>query len=299
MAQPFSVRAALCTAAVMFFFGALATGDLPVWMLEWAPMERRGGPEHARWQPALPGSRRDQAASPSGVTSATLAAQDPEPPPVRYPELPSTAAAAESFAPSDWQVETQARGDLNADGRPDLAMILLARGISPADPPPERQAAIGAPRILVVAFARTDGSYERVLADQTFLPRLRGPNGLSEGWMLFEDGSLEAREGRLRVTLQYTRAQTTFTFRWQDSAFRLIGYDSGGVSGGCFHGVSINFLTRRARLAAGWIDREEEQERWRNLSSGPPLVLGEIGESEDFDPYDLRMNFPLTCQESR
>ena len=30
MTQPFSVRAALCTAAVMFFFGALATGDLPV-----------------------------------------------------------------------------------------------------------------------------------------------------------------------------------------------------------------------------------------------------------------------------
>jgi hypothetical protein len=50
MAQPFSVRAALCTAAVMFFFGALATGDLPAGMLQFEPIERSG-----KTSPALPG----------------------------------------------------------------------------------------------------------------------------------------------------------------------------------------------------------------------------------------------------
>lgn len=44
MAQSFHARAALCTAAVMVLFGALATGDLPAWMLQFGPMDRSGEP---------------------------------------------------------------------------------------------------------------------------------------------------------------------------------------------------------------------------------------------------------------
>ena len=44
MASSFHVRAGLCTAAVMVFFAALATGDLPAWMLQGPSMERGGRP---------------------------------------------------------------------------------------------------------------------------------------------------------------------------------------------------------------------------------------------------------------
>lgn len=44
MAQSFHVRAALCTGAVMLFFAAMATGDLPAWMLQFESMERGGTP---------------------------------------------------------------------------------------------------------------------------------------------------------------------------------------------------------------------------------------------------------------
>lgn len=44
MAQSFHTRAALCTAAVMVFFGALATESLPSWMLQFVPMDRDGQP---------------------------------------------------------------------------------------------------------------------------------------------------------------------------------------------------------------------------------------------------------------
>ena len=44
MAQSFHVRAALCTGAVMVFFAAMATGDLPAWMLQFDSMERGGTP---------------------------------------------------------------------------------------------------------------------------------------------------------------------------------------------------------------------------------------------------------------
>lgn len=43
MAQPFSVRAALCTGAVMFLFAALATGDLPGWMVQFGQTGTGGG----------------------------------------------------------------------------------------------------------------------------------------------------------------------------------------------------------------------------------------------------------------
>ena len=44
MAQAFHTRAGLCTAAIMVFFGALATESLPAWMLQFVPMDRNGEP---------------------------------------------------------------------------------------------------------------------------------------------------------------------------------------------------------------------------------------------------------------
>lgn len=44
MAQSLHTRAALCTAAVMVFFGALATGNVPAWMLRYVPLNRDGTP---------------------------------------------------------------------------------------------------------------------------------------------------------------------------------------------------------------------------------------------------------------
>ncbi len=44
MAQSLHTRAALCTAAVMVLFGALATGNVPAWMLRFVPLNRDGTP---------------------------------------------------------------------------------------------------------------------------------------------------------------------------------------------------------------------------------------------------------------
>lgn len=289
MAQPFSVRAALCTAAVMVFFGALATGDLPAGMLAFAPVDRTDAP------PTLRRSGDADLQSDGGEAAGAQAAAAIDPQAVRYPALPSAAPGAGGFVPAGWQVETEAPGDLNSDGLADLVLILLARGTPPADPAPDREASIGAPRILVIAFARPAGGYELILADRMFLPSMRAPNGLSAGWMLFEDDSVDISDGRLRIIFEYTRASTIFTFRWEDRAMKLIGYDSAGVSGGCFRGLSINFLSNRARFEAGWIDLEEKQSRWRNLQPRPLFALGEIGDGEDFDPYGLQDDSPVTC----
>ena len=216
------------------------------------------------------------------------------------PTVASYAADANGFVPAGWQIERQATGDLNRDGRPDLALILI-------DPDPVHfeprgrdafeMLSAGNPRILAIAFAGTESGYRLALADALLLPRRRRPNGLSEGFMLFEDGSLAIDRGRLRITFQYTRAHTDFVFRWQDGRFRLIGYDSAGVSGGCLHAVSANFLARRAKLTAGYVDRDKEQVRWTKLPRRPLLAMADIGEGEALDPEGLVSGFPLSCGE--
>jgi len=222
--------------------------------------------------------------------------------PASHPQVPKTGESAAAFAPAGWEVETETRGDLNGDGASDLAFVLVGPGdVDPRRPPRIGDAAPREPnpRMLAVAFARRGGGYEIALLNRQFLPRRTPPNGASAGYMLFEEGSLDARGGRLRIIFEYTRGHRTYTFRWQDRAFGLIGYDSAGVEAGCLHHLSLNFLSRRAKLTAGYIDQDESLVRWRTLAPRPLMTADRIGDGEEFDPYGLESGFPLRCPERR
>ncbi|MGE0180262.1 MAG: hypothetical protein AB7O91_10635 [Sphingomonas sp.] len=231
--------------------------------------------------------------------AAAAPAQEPWRPSIGYPSLPPFAASANAFAPHGWTVETQARGDLNGDGAADLVFVLLAPDMPGAPRRSSRYdsdaSAYANPRILGIALARRAGGYRLVLNNHSFLPPKWAPNGASQGWMLFEDGSVDASAGRLRIEFQYTRAHQTYTFRWQDGALRLIGFDSGGVTGGCMNYLSINFLTHRARMEAGWVDRDGGPTGWRRLAPRPLLTIDQIGDGQEFDPHRLVSRFPLRC----
>ena len=195
-------------------------------------------------------------------------------------------------------METEATGDLNGDGRPDLAFILLApdfRGAPPRSSPYDSAGSYANPRMFGIAFGQAGGGYRLALGNHRFLPPKWAPNGASQGWMLFGKGSLELRGGSLRVLFEYTRGNRIFTFRWRDGRLRLIGFDNAGVDGGCFHGLSVNFLSGRAKSSAGRIDRERDLVRWTRLKSRALLTVEQIGNGEDFDPDGLIARHPLTC----
>lgn len=215
------------------------------------------------------------------------------------PRVPAEANDVRGFVPRGWRVETVAKGDLNGDRRQDLAFVLIGEASAPYAPPRygNQELRSDPPRILGVAFGRRTGGYALAVQNRHFLPRKRPPNGLSAGWMLFEEGSVAVSRGRLQTIFQYTRSHLTFTFRWEKGAFRLIGYDAGGVSGGCATSLSINFLTRRARLSAGHIDEDADVVRWRRLRPRPLATLDRIGDGEEFDPYGPDRGFPLWCRE--
>lgn len=222
-------------------------------------------------------------------------------PPGGWSALPAVAADAQGFVPHGWTIETQARGDLDGDGAPDLAFILLAPdipGAPRASGPYDGPTAYANPRMLGVALARPGGGYRLVVSNHSFLPRKWAPNGASQGWMLFGNGSLEAKAGRLRFLFEYTRGHRTFTFRWLQGALRLIGYDSAASEGGCVREISVNFLSRRARFAAARIDGNAERVQWKRLQHGAP-TLERIGEGEEFDPERLLTRTPMPCPTAR
>ena len=214
-------------------------------------------------------------------------------PPVDYPTLPATAADANGFVPRGWRIEQRLDGDLNADRRADLVLVLRQQdprnvlehdgmGISPLD---------SNPRLLAIAWARPDGTYALAAQNHQLIPRHEYPN-LSD---VFEDGAggVSIVRGTLQVVLyafsnagSWATGSTRFTFRWQHDAFALIGYDNDSMmrNSGQTESMSINYATAKVRRASGSIETDGEQVRWEKLLSKKRWTLDSIGDGAAFTP---------------
>lgn len=220
------------------------------------------------------------------------AAQELRIPPVDYPVLPAHAAKAEGFVPSGWRIEQQLRGDLNGDRRDDLVLVLRQQdarnivehdgfGISPLD---------SNPRMLAIAWA-TPAGYTLAAQNHTLITRHEAPN-LSD---VFEDGDgVSIVGGTLRTTLfflsnagSWSTGSASYTFRWQNGAFALIGYDRDSMmrNSGQTESLSINYSTRRVRHAEGSIESDQDTVRWETLTSPRRWTLETVGDGSDFDPF--------------
>ncbi|MEN3748522.1 hypothetical protein TPR58_15205 [Sphingomonas sp. HF-S3] len=220
-------------------------------------------------------------------------------PPVTYPKLAPTAANAEGFVPKGWRIESRDSGDLDGDGLPDLALALKQQ--DPANIVANKGLCGDRidtnPRILVVALAQRGGGYRLAVQNHSLIPRY--DHACAEDWFASEGvtgGGMEVVRGTVRIRLGrfmsaggWGMGATTYTFRWQQGALRLIGYDYTNVqrNTGEMDTQSINYLTRRMKTSTGSISDDAQKTRWSTIPARPLLTIDQVGNGMDFDPDSL------------
>jgi hypothetical protein len=213
------------------------------------------------------------------LLAAPLAAQDDEPTPYNYPDIPKSAAKVEDFVSPGWVVVSKAEGDLDRDGRSDVALALWTEEASKA----EGYATEPEPwpfYRLVVAAAQRNGGY-RVVTDIHTLLEPPGYSGAYEDAVGADD--LRIVRGKLDISRQLLRGRVRHRFQWLNGAFRLIGYEYSGSDGRCITDTSINFITRKATIETSGLDEDGATRRFTRRIKRPPVTIEEAA-SEGYYP---------------
>ncbi|WP_143286477.1 hypothetical protein [Burkholderia ubonensis] len=205
------------------------------------------------------------------------------------PRLVTKAQKPEDFVPKGWKLELQAKGDLNGDGRDDLVLVL--RDNDPANVISHdgmcENPFDANPRILVVAFAQPDGRYTLALRNETLIPTRDTPCVDD----MLQNGGVSISRGALRVTLSrfssaggWEMGSTTYTFRWQEGNFMLIGYDDSSVmrNSGEMRTLSVNFSTGKAKVSTGNAFKDGEHTQWMKLRTQRRWTLDQVGDGAEF-----------------
>ena len=201
--------------------------------------------------------------------------------------LPDRIAGADAAVPPGWRQEVVARGDLDGDGRPDLALLL--RG---DDPGLARTGSGGRqvddnPRVLAVYFAEKGGGYRLAVQDRRLVPAgietAHDPiTGIAGGGVTIVRGLLQVSLG----TFGSSVGSDTFSFRWQKDRFVLTGYDSISTSRttNTVTEDSYNYLTARHRHSVERTSDAAPEVGWNDLPRRRGEALSEIGDGLAFDP---------------
>jgi len=224
------------------------------------------------------------------LSTAARAGSDDFAPPVAFPTIPAQGQTKADFVPKGWVVEKENQGDLNKDGVADLLLVLRMNdpknvvkndGLGPDELDTN-------PWMLVVAFAgKAAKKYSLALASHTLIPRHINP--------VMDDPLEDAGivKGTVRISLvmfmsagSWYTSQVKFTFRYQDGCFKLIGYDSTEAkrNTGETSTVSVNYLTRKAKISEGNFENDDETVSWKTVRKPNLLCIDAIGDGLEFNP---------------
>ena len=214
------------------------------------------------------------------------------------PTIPAQSATAEGFAPTGWSVLQKAVGDLDGDGRDDLALIVQN------DRQPEALSGFNQdgeqgrkfwPRVLVVALADANGAgYRQLLANAAFVPphQFRSLDDVLDGdAMAISKGVLSVSFHQFASMGSWSMGNTDYKFRHRDGAMLLIGMERYTIHRATleYSQTSMNFLSHRASVTAG-NDNEDTPVKpkttWHRFDDEAP-DLATIIDGTDYWPEGL------------
>jgi len=189
-----------------------------------------------------------------------------------YPVIQQSTSTPDSFVPKGWTILKSATGDLNHDEFDDLALVLQHNDSVSVIIQEDNynDTVICQPRILVIAFYNpVTKQYDKVEQSNTFILCHDNPN-MEEP---FQDIAIQNRVLKIEFFIFYNMgswemSNNSYSFRYQDNAFTLIGADDNTVNRGSgeTENRSYNFLTKKVKVTTGNISSDKEEILWRKLS---------------------------------
>jgi hypothetical protein len=150
-------------------------------------------------------------------------------------KVPATGAQASDFVPAGWKIESEAKGDVNGDGRSDAVLTVQ-----------EEKAAEGKQRgrALIVLTAQRDGSWKNAAVADRLLQCADCGGGMAELDVKIEKGIINVFQAQGNNASSMSNETYRFQPEPTTGRFRLIGADyvSSGGPDKVFQ-ESTNFLT--------------------------------------------------------
>ena len=212
-------------------------------------------------------------------------------PHVTYPTIPATAASVNDFVPNGWKIEKQVSGELSGKGLKDIALVLR-------DQDPHNVTRIDDseldtnPRILVVGLADPQGGYRLAASNHALISRPDNPSPDDKlDGVAIAKGVLQVKLRNFMSAGGWTTTIYAYTFRLQNDALDLIGYDEDDVTrnSGTDDILSVNYITGRYSIAKGTIDSDKHKVRWYQLPKlRSPVTLDLIGDGLAFSPPGVK-----------
>jgi hypothetical protein len=203
--------------------------------------------------------------------------------------LPERGVDAGAFVPRGWTAVKSGKADFNKDGHQDVMLVLRQQDPAKIKPLNERsgESLDSNPyRIVVAFFDPVARDYALATEDHTLVPLNDNPRHDAP----FNDA--ETGKGVFVVSLSrfanmgsWGTESRSFSFRYQDGAFRLIGLDTteSQRNTGEYTTRSLNYLTHRMRTETGNMEDEGPGKvTWRDLPKTRLRTLNTVGNGLDF-----------------
>jgi hypothetical protein len=192
------------------------------------------------------------------------------------------------FIPSGYVLVSSVEGDLNKDGVADKVLLIKATDKSRFELNEFGERVDRNRRGLVVLFKKGD-QYELALKNATCFSSENEDGGVYYAPEL----SLDIAKGNLYIHYAHGRyGYWKYTFRYRNSDFYLIGYDSSEGGAVVEKETSINFLSKKKQVKVNTNENAEGgdevfQETWTNITVNSLLKLREIKDFDNFEEVDM------------